>query len=172
MNITHSLPKHVDIYQYYLHYLVIWFTFTFIIGMISSKTYTKDEILDISNQYAIVVYDGQCMMCNRFIQFLLKNDTKEQFKFVAYQAILNHEIYGNRESIELIYKKNQTTQSTAILNCFKQLSFMYCWISIFSIVPRSLRDKIYSIVAKNRYSLFGKSEKCIIPNEDSKNRFL
>lgn len=140
--------------------------------MISSRTYTKDEVIRLSHKNAIIVYDGQCMLCNRFIQFILKKDRKPIFKFVAYQSIKDFEKYGNNDSIELIYNGQHTNKSTAILKSYQLLSPIYSWISFFRLIPKTWRDPIYSFIAKYRYSIMGKSEKCIIPDDNIKDRFL
>lgn len=66
-----------------------------------------------------------------------------------------------------IYKK-----SDAIFQVLSNLSGFWRHIVVFKIIPAVIRDFFYDIIAKCRYQIFGKKDKCIIPDDNLKNRFL
>jgi predicted DCC family thiol-disulfide oxidoreductase YuxK len=46
------------------------------------------------------------------------------------------------------------------------------WSKIFMVVPRFIRDGVYSLVAKNRYKWFGKKNECWLPTPELRSRFF
>ena len=41
-----------------------------------------------------------------------------------------------------------------------------------SLVPRPVRDRVYDVIAKHRYSWFGKRDTCRLPSAEERPRFL
>jgi predicted DCC family thiol-disulfide oxidoreductase YuxK len=39
-------------------------------------------------------------------------------------------------------------------------------------VPSRLRDRLYDVIAANRYDWFGRRERCMVPDADVRDRFL
>lgn len=64
------------------------------------------------------------------------------------------------------------TRSTAALRVCKHLSGMWPLMTVFMIVPGSIRDWVYNLISKNRYRWFGKRDACMIPSPDVKDKFL
>ncbi|MCY8235159.1 thiol-disulfide oxidoreductase DCC family protein [Priestia endophytica] len=130
------------------------------------------------NHDILVLFDGVCNMCNRFVQSVIKRDPKGIFKFASLQSntgssILNQ--YGYRKdlhSIVLIDGDTLYTESTAILHIISNLTGPVRILSLFKIVPKPLRDRLYQFGAKYRYRLFGKQTSCMIPTEEIKSRFI
>jgi predicted DCC family thiol-disulfide oxidoreductase YuxK len=77
-----------------------------------------------------------------------------------------------RESIVLLENGRAFTQSTAALRIIVALGFPWTLAGTLMIVPRPLRDWAYAVVARNRYSWFGKRQACMVPTPDLKRRFL
>lgn len=46
------------------------------------------------------------------------------------------------------------------------------WTNLFWVIPASIRDIVYNIIARNRYKWFGRKEECMIPTPDLRSRFL
>ena len=63
-------------------------------------------------------------------------------------------------------------KSTAVLEIARNLSGLWPYLYLLLLVPKPLRDYVYSIIAKNRYNWFGKKDTCMVPSPDLKNRFL
>jgi len=117
----------------------------------------------------IIFFDGVCNLCNSSIQFILKRDTNELFLFSSLQSDAAKDILlqYNLENFDLssiillengvIYQK-----STAILKITKKLSGIYKYGYAFIIIPKFIRDGIYSFIAKNRYKWYGKRDACML----------
>lgn len=126
----------------------------------------------------IILFDDVCLLCSRAVLFIIKNDPNRIFTFVSIESEkasqLLKEVFHNKriDSLILIDGKNVYTKSSAILYIAKSLSgpVKYCYYGIF--LPRKLRDFLYTLITKYRYSLFGKAKSCFTPPETMKDRFL
>ena len=126
----------------------------------------------------IILFDGVCNLCNNFVPFLIKFDKNNIFRFAAMQTkageniIQEYGVLNDRKSIILIKEWVVLYKSDAIIEIARQITG---WPSILKygfLFPKFLRDGIYDLIAKNRYSLFGKKETCMVPTEEDRNRFL
>jgi predicted DCC family thiol-disulfide oxidoreductase YuxK len=129
----------------------------------------------------IVFFDGVCNLCSRSVQFIIKHDNKNCFKFSSLQSNFAKETFKNNHqispellnSIVLINNKNQIfTQSSAVLKIASKLRFPINLLAIFLVVPKILRDWTYKYVAKRRYNWFGKKDQCWLPNPQILSKFI
>ncbi len=128
----------------------------------------------------IILFDGICNLCNGAINFVIKRDKKDVFRYAPLQSKIGQKLIEERnidlskiDSILLIDPKvAYYHKSTAALHIAKQLSGMYPLLSVCLILPKFLRDWIYDIIAKNRYKWFGKKESCMIPTPEFKALFI
>lgn len=125
----------------------------------------------------IVFYDGECVLCNRTVGFLIKADRNQKLKFAPLEGVtakkLNINGSADGESSVVFYKKEKLYyRSTAILNIIQELPFPWNLLTIFWIVPTFIRDYCYRIIGKNRYRWFGKTTSCILYEPKYKERFL
>ena len=133
----------------------------------------------MNNTQNILLFDGVCNLCNGFVQFVIKCDKKEKVKFASLQSevgkqlLIKHNL-PQEEFKSFVYIKNNQVllKSTAALTLMKDMEGFWQLLYIFIIVPKFIRDFIYSVVAKNRYKWFGKKDVCMIPNEKLHHRFL
>lgn len=132
-----------------------------------------------TNTSAILIFDGICNLCNRSVDFTLRNDRKKRIKFVPFQSDAGHKLLEDHgicgresESIILIANDNIYYRSDAILNVLRILGGMWKFLYAFIILPRGFRDWIYTIIARNRYKWFGKRDNCRKPEDDVVERFL
>ena len=44
------------------------------------------QIIEVSDRHPVVLFDGVCNLCDGFVQFIIKQDPKGQFRFVALQS--------------------------------------------------------------------------------------
>lgn len=126
----------------------------------------------------IIFFDGFCNLCNRTVLFIIKRDKQAIFKFASLQSDAGHEMlkhlnFDPKKIDSILYLKgeNYFIKSSAILNILKELNgwrLLYGFI----VIPRFFRDFVYDILAKLRYRLFGKRDRCMIPSDNIKNRFL
>ena len=131
------------------------------------------------NQKAIVLFDGVCNFCNSSVNFIIKHDKKDHFRFTPLQSekgkmLLQafNENGKGLDSLVLIENNKLYKRSTASLKIAKQLSGPYFLLYVFIIIPSSLRDPAYNFIAKNRYKWFGKKDVCMIPTPAVKDKFI
>lgn len=135
--------------------------------------------MDIDKKDKIILFDGVCNLCNGAVTFIIKRDRKNLFKFATLQSEIAEELLIAKlpdkellDSIVLIENGKQYTKSSAALRIAKNLSGAYPLLYIFMVIPKFLRDWVYSIIAKNRYKWFGKKDACMIPTPELKKKFL
>ncbi|WP_310991912.1 thiol-disulfide oxidoreductase DCC family protein [Aequorivita marina] len=133
----------------------------------------------MSHNYKIVLFDGVCNLCNGAVNFVIKRDKKQVFKFAALQSEVGRELASKfkldtskMDSIILIDGDKHYKKSSAALHIAKHLGGTYPLLFGFMIIPKFIRNAVYDYIAKNRYKWFGKKDACMIPTEELKGRFL
>lgn len=128
----------------------------------------------------IILFDGICNLCDATVQFIIKHDKKDIFRFVALQSDLGKEIIDHigldtskTDSI-ILYEPGQAYyyKAEAALKIAKVLGGIYSLLNVFSILPNRLSNKVYDFVALNRYKWYGKKDECMIPTPEMKTKFL
>jgi len=127
----------------------------------------------------IVFFDGVCNLCTGSVQWILKRNKKKDLYFSQIGSetyiLIQKEIPNQFPEVDSILFYNGSVvlvESDAILSLAKFLDFPYPIICYFVIVPKFIRDFIYRWIAKHRYRWFGKSEFCLLPNQETNSRFL
>lgn len=130
-------------------------------------------------QHPIVFFDGVCNLCNRAVQFIIKRDKHEVFKFAALQSDFAHTQLVSQDlkvkygdSFVLLEKGKLYERSSAALRVARHLNGLWPVLYIFIIIPPFIRNVVYHFIAKNRYKWFGKQESCWVPTPALKDRFL
>ncbi|WP_378174951.1 thiol-disulfide oxidoreductase DCC family protein [Aquimarina sp. SS2-1] len=128
----------------------------------------------------VILFDGVCNLCNGAINFIIKRDKNDVFRYASLQSEIGKKLAQERgidasklDTILLIEPSMKYYhKSTAALRIAKQLSGGYPLLSVFLILPKFLRDCVYDIISKNRYKWFGKKESCMIPTPKLKALFI
>jgi len=127
----------------------------------------------------ILLFDGECNLCNSTVQFVIERDKKAKIKFASLQSIqgkkimLEHSIPSHYFD-SIIFFENGIVyyKSTAALKLFKNLNGFWKLTYVFIIVPNFIRNWVYDFIARNRIKWFGKAETCWVMTNDLKDRFL
>jgi predicted DCC family thiol-disulfide oxidoreductase YuxK len=128
----------------------------------------------------IILFDGVCNLCNTAVQFIIKYDKKDVFRFVALQSDLGQDIVKHIgidakviDSI-VLYQPGVAYyyKSAAALEIAKDLKGIFYLAGILNVFPERLRNGLYDYIARNRYKWYGKKETCIIPTNALKFKFL
>lgn len=128
----------------------------------------------------IILFDGVCNLCNSSIQFVIKRDKDDLFRYAALQSEIGQKLISERnidtsniDSIILIEPGiAYYTKSDAALHVGKNLKGYRTISSVFNLIPSGLRNIIYDFVARNRYKWYGKKDQCMIPTPELKAKFL
>ncbi|MDQ6814546.1 MAG: thiol-disulfide oxidoreductase DCC family protein [Bacteroidota bacterium] len=129
--------------------------------------------------HPVLLFDGVCNLCSSAVQFVIKQDTRKLFRFASLQSVAGQEILNKHHlsktdfhSFILLQNGKIYTKSTAALMVAKCLTAPWSILHLFMLVPPFIRDSIYGIIARNRYSWFGKKEHCFLPSPELTSRFL
>jgi predicted DCC family thiol-disulfide oxidoreductase YuxK len=114
---------------------------------------------------AIVLYDGDCNFCNKWVSFTKSKLQKNEISFIPFNSIKGLEEIEkfqikNQNSVSYIYDDIVFFKSRAVLKICKQLQFPYNLLYFFTIFPAFLLDFFYDIIAKRRFKLTPKKQCC------------
>lgn len=127
----------------------------------------------------ILLFDGVCNLCNRSVQFVIRNDRAGKFRFASLQSETGQSLlqqYGlpmdRFNTLVLIDNGRAYTRSTGALRMLKLLGGWWSLAYSLIIIPPFIRNGLYNWIARNRYRWFGKNESCWLPAPELENRFL
>lgn len=128
----------------------------------------------------IILFDGVCNLCDATVQFIIKHDKKDIFRFVAIQSDLGQQVIKHigvdtsRTDSILLYEPGNAYyyKAEAAIKIAAQLGGVYSLMGAFSVLPKSLSNTVYDYVARNRYKWYGKKDECMIPTPEMKTKFL
>ena len=124
----------------------------------------------------IVVFDGVCVLCNRFFNWLIKNDKNEKFMYTNFQS--NFSKKNNLKLKEInsvaVIKTNgeKIYKVQAVYYILKKIDRYFIVRILLKLLPLFLTNICYDLIANFRYRIFGKYETCIIPNENVRKNFI
>ena len=127
----------------------------------------------------VILFDGVCNLCSNVVQFIIKRDRKNVFRFASLQSDFGSSVLqkfnlpGDAFDSFILLKNGKIySKSTAALLVAKELSGAWPLLSFLMVIPAFLRNSVYDVVAKNRYKWFGRKQACWIPSPPLKNKFL
>jgi predicted DCC family thiol-disulfide oxidoreductase YuxK len=132
----------------------------------------------------IILYDGVCGLCNRVVQFVIKRDQRNVFRFAALQSAFAHEVLTRHgrdpRDLDTLYVVINHGQPSERLECkgrgalfiLRQIGGIWSLSRVFSLLPTGLLNFGYDCVARVRYRLFGKSETCLLPDPKQRPKFI
>ncbi len=128
---------------------------------------------------SIIFFDGECNLCNGFVQFVLKYEQAPEFKFSSLQSEFAQGFFKkhhfNSSSIDsvVVFHNNQFYwKSKAAFMVIAGLKIPYKWFYVFKLLPVFITDFFYNIIAKYRYKIWGKTNQCWVMTPAYKDRFL
>src|SRR5262245_48317688 len=120
----------------------------------------------------LYLYDGVCALCNRAVAFLLRHDRRERFRFAALQGdfaretLARHgEAAGDLDTFWVVRdagtpRESLLARSRAVVFALGELGLPWSALRILAVVPRAVLDAAYDALARSRYRLFGRLERC------------
>lgn len=136
--------------------------------------------INLPKNKKLILFDGVCNLCDASVQFIIKHDKNDVFRYTALQSEVGLEIINkfkidtNQTDSILLYSEENgiSYKSTAALKIASKLGFPLYLMVIFFIIPSFIRNWVYDYIAKNRYRWYGKKDECIIPTPELKSKFL
>jgi predicted DCC family thiol-disulfide oxidoreductase YuxK len=126
----------------------------------------------------VILYDGVCVFCSRWIRFVATRDVDRRFRFTAIQSD-----YGRRlaqafdidpedpDTNAVVHGGVATFKSDAALIVLSHLPG-WGWVRVLRAAPKAWRDAVYNLVARNLYRIFGKYGECFVPDADMRTRLM
>ena len=137
---------------------------------------------EVESDSFLICFDGHCLLCNLWVDFLIKRDRKNVFTFTSIQsnggrnALLKHGYSKNKleaiDSIVVLKADQISIRSDAAIEILVALGGIYKISKLLKLIPPSLRNLVYDTVAKRRYRWFGKRDICRIPSPEESHKFL
>lgn len=127
----------------------------------------------------IYLFDGHCVLCSRAVQYVLRHEKSPDMRFIAITSAEGRELAAaneidpdNPESFLIIKDDVVSRSSDALIVLARYIGGVHKMAVIGKILPRALRDWLYSLIAKNRYKIFGQTESCYVPAPENRHRFV
>jgi predicted DCC family thiol-disulfide oxidoreductase YuxK len=119
----------------------------------------------VLSDHQVIMFDGVCTLCNRFVAFVIRRDLNSTFLFASLQSDVAKSLLANYDlrdvdSIVLLSSNGIYNRSTAALRIAERLNGLRTLAKLLLCVPVILRDPIYDLVARNRYRMFGQDDQC------------
>jgi predicted DCC family thiol-disulfide oxidoreductase YuxK len=133
---------------------------------------------------ALILYDGDCGLCARVVQFTLARDRHDRFRFAALQSdyarpILerHHKSTSSFDTFFVVHDlgtpgERLHERSDAGLDVISGLGGAWSLTAILRWVPRFIRNAVYDFIARRRLFFFGRADQCLIPTKESRAKFL
>jgi predicted DCC family thiol-disulfide oxidoreductase YuxK len=127
----------------------------------------------------LIVFDGVCVLCSRFARFVIEHDTDGVFRFTTAQGELGQALFRHYGLSTTEFETNiviADRQAWGELDAFAQvmarLPQPWRWLRLVRWIPEPLSGWLYRRIALNRYRLFGKTDTCMVPPADWRDRFI
>lgn len=118
---------------------------------------------------SVIVFDGECNLCNGVVGWLLKFAPEDVFQFVPFQSPFGQELLRTHgfsttelETVILFDNNGKHTHSDGFLRIISKIPKWRLVAALLAFIPRIIRDTIYNLASRNRVRWFGKSQACTI----------
>lgn len=131
------------------------------------------------NEGPVLLFDGVCTLCTGVVRFLIPRDSAGRLSFAPLQSPAGQRLLERHDrdgaaldSVVLLEGGQLFTKSAAVIRVAELLGWPYRLATVGRLVPAGLRDRLYDVVAANRYDWFGSKDQCLVPEEEVSDRFL
>ena len=139
----------------------------------------QNRLEQLIQTHNIILFDGVCVLCSAWANFMIQHDPQYQFKLVSAQSKLGQQLLSTYqlptdhfETMVLLEQGQLYTESTAFLRIIQRVGFPYSILKYGKVIPKAVRDVAYRRTALNRYWLFGQTEQCYVVTPDIQQHFL
>ena len=126
----------------------------------------------------LILFDGVCVFCSRWVRFVIDRDEDRRFRFVAIQSETGRALavrYGidadAPQTNAVILQGRIWFKSDAALAVLSELPSTR-GLGALRGIPAGLRNPIYDLIAQNRYRIFGRTDACMVPSAEDRARFI
>jgi predicted DCC family thiol-disulfide oxidoreductase YuxK len=126
----------------------------------------------------LILFDGVCVLCSRWVAFVIARDPAARYRFVAIQTPLGRTLaarFGidaeNPQTNVIVTGGRAYFKFDSVIAVLRDVPG-WRWTRVADAFPRPVRDFFYDRIAQNRYRVFGRHEACLVPTPDVRARFL
>lgn len=135
--------------------------------------WSREKILDLSYDHPLLLFDGDCILCNTTVRKIVQVDREEVFRFLAIQEFAQFLAEAKDiDSVLLVKHGAIYSESDAVIEAAELLPYPYRLIYHLRWVPEVIRDYFYRLIAKYRYRIFGKEDQCYLHNKPVQDRLI
>ncbi len=127
----------------------------------------------------IIIFDGHCALCSGWVRFVLRHDRAAAFRLLPAQTALGAALYRHYRLDPKDYETNILIEdgraffkSESTIRMLERLGAPWSTARVFRVLPLSLRDRLYELVARNRLRWFGRRDQCLLSAPRYEDRFL
>jgi predicted DCC family thiol-disulfide oxidoreductase YuxK len=142
-------------------------------------TATESTHDGVDTDHPVLLFDGVCNLCNGLVQFIIPRDPEGRIRFAPLQSETGKALLsghglppGQLDSVVLVEDGEVYRKSAAAIRLAELLGWPYRLAAVGRLLPEPVRDALYDLVAEYRYDVFGRTDRCMIPDEDVSDRFL
>jgi predicted DCC family thiol-disulfide oxidoreductase YuxK len=125
-----------------------------------------------ASPHGLILFDGVCVLCSAGCRFVSRRDARGYFRYVPIQEAEGRAIAvqlgidpDRPDSFAFVHEGRASVKSEAALRIARELPW-WRWSWAFHLVPLTVRDWIYDVIARNRYRWFGRRDVCLLPTAD------
>lgn len=126
----------------------------------------------------VILYDGVCVLCSDWVRFVAKRDVARRFRFTPIESPYGRHLAealgidpADPDTNAVILDGHALRRSDAALAVVSTLPG-WGWVSALHFVPRAARDVVYTLIARNRYRLFGRRDACYLGETSFADRII
>lgn len=127
----------------------------------------------------LIVFDGVCVLCSGFARTVARLDRRDRFRFATAQSPLGEALFRQFGLPTDVYETNLVlidgvghTRMDSLIATFVALGWPWRVVAALKLLPRPLRDWLYRRIARNRYALFGRLDRCEVPSGRLRDRLI
>ncbi len=139
----------------------------------------SDKALEIGLPDRLIVFDGVCNLCNGWVRFIIDRDPDRKFFFTPAQSSLGESLMRSvgidvTDYDSNIYIENGVAflKMDTVTKILWQMGALWPLVRAINIAPRPVRNWVYDRVGRNRYNIWGRTERCMVPSPEINSRFL
>jgi len=133
---------------------------------------------EIRHEDGVILYDGDCLLCSRWVKWVVRHDPEGIFRFTAIGSA-----YGRALAVRLAIDPDNPLTNAVIIDgqahLYSDAAIAiasrlpgYRWAGALKMVPKPLRDAIYKLIARNRIAWFGRPRACDLPGPEVRARII
>jgi predicted DCC family thiol-disulfide oxidoreductase YuxK len=137
------------------------------------------SVPDFPDDKPIIVFDGHCVLCSGWAEFVIRHDPGARFRLLAAQSRLGEALYRHYGLDPVEFETNLLVQDGRVhekldgtLRMAAGLGAPWSAAVALRALPRRWQDGLYRLLARNRFRLFGRRDACYVPRPADAGRFL